>query len=103
MPLKATDLRLRYSGGTYIVDQTYIVTQHGHADEYPDQLADLEGPVGTEQWTPLESFIDLNEALLYAFILMVEDTLDLRSIDTSLLSPADLDRALTQLNLFKVL
>ncbi len=96
------DLRIRQAGGIYHIDQAFIVARQGRADEYPDQLADLPGPIGSEQWTPIGEFVDLNEALLLVFILMVEDGRSLRSIDTTLLRPEELERALTQLNQFVV-
>ena len=100
-PRTDKNLRIRAFAGRYILEQVAVVARRGRSDEMADQLADTP-EIGTEAWRPLEVYVDLNAAVLDAFVMMMESDFQTRLIETERLPASVVQRALDQLRPFTV-
>lgn len=95
-PTPFNNLRILYREGELVLEQAFIVPRRGRSDTMPDQIADSE-EIGTEDWTEMARFTDLSAAVLDAFVIMLEEDVQLRVVESELLSAQAVQRTLDQL------
>lgn len=95
-PTTESNLRITYTGGKFLLEQTRLVARMGRSRKYPDALADTPA-IGAEDWLPVNEYESLNDCVADVVQLMNEKNRQLRDVYLLGITAFDIQRAITLL------